>query len=213
MTSQVKNKVKIILSCRVRRDLSNVVLIFTLRLLLLKIRRGPFGPAPIRTRNSPDPIRARVNAHLRSIMEFGSVVWTGAAKTHVQRLERVQHKILMWLVTHSTKPSQSLDYHHLLSHFGVSCIRIRLVQLDLTFLHSLFPGRIKSADIVGMFGLCAPARRSRGRSILHEPTARVETIRAGMFCRLPRHVNEMYERVADAHLFASRATFMTSQLF
>ena len=60
VTSQVKNKVNIIVSCRVRRDFSNAVWIFTLRLLLLKIRRGPFGPPPIRTCNSPDPIRARV---------------------------------------------------------------------------------------------------------------------------------------------------------
>ena len=158
----------------------------------------------------PAPLITAFNAHVRSIMEFGSVVWAGAAKTHVQRLERIQHKMLMWLANHSTNPSQSLDYHHLLSHFGVSCIRTRLVQRDLTFLHSLFSGRIKSADIVGMFGLCVPARRTRGRAILREPTARVETIRAGMFCRLPRHVNEMYERVADADLFARRATFMTS---
>ena len=31
-------------------------------------------------------------------MKFGSVVWAGADKTHVQRLERVQHKMLCgWL--------------------------------------------------------------------------------------------------------------------
>ena len=42
-----KNKVNIILSCRVRRDLSNAVWIFTLWLLLLKIRRGgPLGHPP-----------------------------------------------------------------------------------------------------------------------------------------------------------------------
>ena len=35
-----KYKVNIIVSCRVRRDISNAVWIFTLRLLLLKIRRG-----------------------------------------------------------------------------------------------------------------------------------------------------------------------------
>ena len=41
-----KNKVKIILSCRVRRDLSNAVWIFALRLLLLKIRRGALWATP-----------------------------------------------------------------------------------------------------------------------------------------------------------------------
>ena len=57
-----KNKENIIVSCSVRRDLSNAVWIFTLRFLLLKIRRGrgPFGPPPLRTCNSPDPIRERV---------------------------------------------------------------------------------------------------------------------------------------------------------
>ena len=158
----------------------------------------------------PEPLITAFNAHVRSVIEFGSIVWAGASKTHIQRLERIQHKMLIWLATHSTRPSQSLDYHQLLSHFGVSCIRARLVQRDLTFLHSVFSGRIRSTDIVGMFGLCVPCRRTRGRAILHEPTARVETIRAGMFCRLPRQVNGMYEHVASADLFASRGTFMKS---
>ena len=41
-----KNKVNIIVSCRVRRDLSNAVWIFTLRVLLLKIRRGALWATP-----------------------------------------------------------------------------------------------------------------------------------------------------------------------
>ena len=158
----------------------------------------------------PAPLITAFNAHVRSIMEFGSVVWAGAAKTHVQRLERIQHKMLMWLAFHSTKPSQSLDYDHLLSHFSVRSVRSRLVQRDLTFLHSVFSGRVRSAEILGMFGLSVPSRRTRGRAILHEPTARVETIRAGMSCRLPRHINRMYKSVAGADLFARRGAFMTS---
>ena len=158
----------------------------------------------------PAPLITAFNAHVRSVMEFGSVVWAGAANTHLQRLDRVQHKMLMWLTTHSSKPSQNLDYHHLLSHFSVKSIRTRLLQRDLTYIHSVFSGRVKSADIVGMFGLCVPSRRTRGRAILHEPTARVETVRAGMFCRLPRRINEMYRSMAGADLFASRGTFMTS---
>ena len=41
-----KNKVNIILSYRVRRDLSNAVWIFALRLLFLKIRRGALWATP-----------------------------------------------------------------------------------------------------------------------------------------------------------------------
>ena len=157
----------------------------------------------------PEPLITAFYAHIRSIMEFGSIVWAGAAKTHIERLERVQHKILMWLATHSTKPSQSLDYGHLLTHFRVKSIRTRLMQRDLTYLHSVFSGRINSVDIVGMFALCVPSR-TRARAVLYEPTARVETVKAGMFCRLPRHINAMYSTVTDADLFSSRGTYMTS---
>ena len=55
VTSQVKNKVNMIVSCTVRRDLSSAVWIFKLRLLLLKIRGGaPLGPpsGPV-TRQTP----------------------------------------------------------------------------------------------------------------------------------------------------------------
>ena len=150
------------------------------RMTLIGLPRGPG--------NLPNQLQTGV----RSILEFGSVIWGGAAKTHLQRLERVQHKMLMWLATHSNRPSHSLDYHDLLSHFSVHSISTRLAQRDLTFIHSVFSGRIKSTDIVEMFGLCVPARRTRGKAILNEPTARVETVRAGMFCRLPRHVNFLY---------------------
>ena len=45
-------------------------------------------------RFSPGPLLTAFNAHVRSIIEFGSVVWAGAARSHLQRLERVQHKML-----------------------------------------------------------------------------------------------------------------------
>ena len=34
-------------------------------------------------------------ANVKSIIEYGGVVWSGAIKTHLKRLERVQHKFLI----------------------------------------------------------------------------------------------------------------------
>ena len=48
-------------------------------------------------RIEPAPLVAAFNAHVRSILEFGSVIWSGAAKSHITRLDRVQHKFLIWL--------------------------------------------------------------------------------------------------------------------
>ena len=40
-------------------------------------------------------------ANVRSILEYCSVVWAGAANTHAVRVDRVQHKFLIWLLTHT----------------------------------------------------------------------------------------------------------------
>ena len=42
-------------------------------------------------------VRVSYFAHVRSLLEYCSVVWAGAAKTHTDRLERVQHRFLIWL--------------------------------------------------------------------------------------------------------------------
>ena len=44
---------------------------------------------------------AAFNANVRPILEYCSVIWAGAAKTHLVRVERVQHKFLMWLASHT----------------------------------------------------------------------------------------------------------------
>ena len=37
--------------------------------------------------------------HPYSIREYGCAIWGGAAKSYVERLERVQHKFIMWMAT------------------------------------------------------------------------------------------------------------------
>ena len=39
---------------------------------------------------SPSPLIVGFNAHIRSIVEFGSVIWARTAKTHVKRIETIQ---------------------------------------------------------------------------------------------------------------------------
>ena len=158
-------------------------------------------------RFEPAPLVTAFNAHVRSILEFGSVIWSGAAKSHTVRLDRVQHKFLIWLAVNSNRPSDSLDYAHLLSHFGVPRISSRLVQHDLVFLHGVFNDRFDSTVIQGMFGLAVPARDTRTRPILHVPTARVETVKNGMFCRIPRRANLLYATIPGADLFGGRYSF------
>ena len=116
--------------------------------------------------------------------------------------------MLMWLATNSSRPSSSLGYDELLSHFGILSMEARLKQRDLSYMHAVFAGRVRSAEVLGMFGLAVPARRTRGRPVLHVPIPRVETIKNGLLCRLPKHVNALCAAVPEADLFGSRGSFM-----
>ena len=51
--------------------------------------------------------------NVRPILEYCSVIWAGAAKTHLARVERVQHQFLMWLASHTQPTCPSLEYDRL----------------------------------------------------------------------------------------------------
>ena len=98
------------------------------RMLGLLIRGMQQSAVPRRARFRFKPLLSVFYAHVRSIIEYGSVVWSGAAVTHLKRLERIQHSFLIWLACSSDSRSENLSYDHLLQHFNVPSIRSRLIH-------------------------------------------------------------------------------------
>ena len=75
--------------------------------------------ASVGRRFKPFPLIVAFNVHVLSILEFDSIIWFGAAKSHIVQLERVQHKFLIWLAANCDSPCASFEYVRLLSHFNV----------------------------------------------------------------------------------------------
>ena len=73
-------------------------------------------------------------SNVRFILEYNYVVWAGAAKSHTERVDRVQHKFLMWLNSHTTVFCPSLSYKALLNHFELPSLASRRIQYDPLFL-------------------------------------------------------------------------------
>ena len=123
---------------------------------------------------------------VRSILEYASVVWAGAADSHTARVDRVQHKFLMWLSHHSsTGSAPSLSYPDLCRHFKIPSLASRRVQHDLLFLKNILNSNMDTPLLLPSFSLHVPTRSTRSRHLLYEPRARVNTVQRGMFCRLP----------------------------
>ena len=153
------------------------------------------------------PILTAYFGNIRSILEYGCVLWGGAAKCHLDRLERVQHKFLIWLAfhVHTSRPSQSLSYHDLLQLFKISSLSQRRLQYDICFVHKILSGRVDSARLLGSFPLHVPQRRTRGalHQLLHVPMPRVETVRRGLFRRAVLVFNAHVGRCPEADPFNS----------
>ena len=101
-------------------------------------------------------------ANVRSILEYGCVIWGGAAKSHVERLERVQHKFLMWMATRSRQTvTHSLAYDELMRSFSIPNLKARRLQYDLVFLRNIYRGQVDSPFLLSCFPLHIPGRATR----------------------------------------------------
>ena len=142
-------------------------------------------------------------AHVRSILEYCSVVWNGAASTHTDRISRIEHKFLMWLNANCRDRSASLAYGDLLKHFNLTSVYARRVQHDVMFIRNVFNGRILSSFLLHSFSLNVPCRATRQQAsvLFNVPFARVNTVKEGLFCRLPKQLNRLLNSHPTVDMF------------
>ena len=149
-------------------------------------------------------------SYVRSNMEYCSVIWAGAAQSHTVRLQRIEHKFLMWLNAHCRLQSPSMAYADLLSHFNLVSVSSRRTHHDLMFIYNVFNGKISSSLLLQSFSINVPSRftRQQSHTLLHVPYARVNTIKEGLYTRLPRQLNKFADKCPNADVLAdSRLQF------
>ena len=141
-------------------------------------------------------------ANVRSILEYGCVIWGGAAKSHVERLERVQHKFLMWMATRSRQTvTHSLAYEELMRSFSIPSLKARRLQYDLVFLRNIYRGQVDSPFLLSCFPLHIPGRATRCLSLFQTAYARVNTVKSGIFNRLSEEMNCFLRQVLGVDIF------------
>ena len=162
---------------------------------------------PRRAKFNHKALLAAFNAHVRSVVEYASVTWSGAAKTHLVRFERLQHRFLMWLASSSQGRCESLDYDYLLAYFKTTSIKARFTQTDIFFMRNVFHRKIDSDHLTSLFGLTVPGRRSRHTGLFNVPFGRVNTVKSSFLTRLPLTCNRFLQEEPTADLFHQSRTF------
>lgn len=146
-------------------------------------------------------------ANVRSILEYCSVVWNGAAETHMKRIERVQHRFLDWL-GYRFRGLSMLSYEDLLKTFSVETLTARRTQYDILFIRKVHRHIIDSSFLLEHLPLSVPKRSFRHRAVFDVPFGRTNTIKNSFFSRAPRLCNEFLDRNRDIDLWTdSRGMF------
>ena len=98
--------------------------------------------------------------------------------------------------------ASSLDYGDLLAHFRIPSLASRRVQHDLLFIRNLFHSRLDSHILLRSFYLHAPTRSTRTQPLFYEPRPRVNTVKRGLFLRVPQLANSFLRGVPEVDFFA-----------
>ena len=155
------------------------------------------------------PILAVYFGNVHSVIEYGCVIWGGAAPTHLKRLDRIQHKFLSWLSLYVQRhrSSNSLSYHDLLQQFNVSSLEKRRLMYDVSFVHNILCGRVDSAYLLGCFPLHVPQRRTRAgpAQLLHVQVSRISVVgltylpKSSLSVAVSRSMHGKYVRITKPH--------------
>jgi hypothetical protein len=98
---------------------------------------------------------------VRSILEFGSVIWNPYYTLHSQRIESLQRSFTRHLAFNSVKVSNRSTYEERLRLFKMNTLCERRRMLDLVFLHNIVRGSLVFSDILDGIQLNVPVLNAR----------------------------------------------------
>ena len=182
------------------------------RMLGLLMRSIQTSPCARRPDFNHHAILSAYKAHVMSAMEYASVIWSGAAATHLKRMERLHHRFLMWLGCKTQPRCPSMDYASLLSHFNSQTVKARFIQADIKFLQSVLHGRLDCQSLVSMFSLAVPTRRTRHTGMFHVPGGRVNSVRNSFMSRIPATCDALLKKAPETDFFYSPSSFRSQVL-
>lgn len=105
---------------------------------------------------------------VRSICEYGSIIWSPYQSGHKQTIEKIQQKFLRFLSFKCSiirEPHSS--YTPLLTILNLETLEQRRLRLDLYFSYKLFSGNIDCPEFLSRFSFHTPIRNSRSKNTFY----------------------------------------------
>lgn len=125
---------------------------------------------------------------VRSILDFGCVIWSPFFKCHIARIERVQKKFLKAIDYRMGRGRNS--YTNSLSYYNLLSLESRRTQFDLMFLYKIINSIIDSPLLLGRISFKIPQRTARHKILFATPCSRTKYVSNFYFNRCLNYYNK-----------------------
>ena len=140
---------------------------------VIKIRNKAFSNLGFIKRScidfhNPNALKTLYFSFIRSILEYGSLIWTSASTNHLQSLDRVQNNFLRFIsfqckinrIPHS-------NYEGLLQYLNIKSLNTRRITCNLIFLFKLINNFIDCPELLELINFKYPSRLTRTKQLFY----------------------------------------------
>lgn len=113
---------------------------------------------------NPKPMLLVYNSVVRSILEFGTVIWNPLYKVHGDRIEKIQRKFTRMLSYKCGLRNTLNSYEDRLSHFEMLSLKERRTSADISCLYKLLHNKLDSPTSLANIPIRVPQRHSRNHN-------------------------------------------------
>lgn len=144
--------------------------------------------------NDPHIAKCLYTSLVRSILEYGSPVWSPFYACHVNRLESVQRQFLLFaLSTLNWENRLALPkYEHRLLLLDLNTLSDRRIISNVMFMCKLLNGNINYSVLLNYINVKCPLRQSRFYNFLSLSNSKVNYIQNEAFNSICKNFNEYY---------------------
>lgn len=122
-----------------------------------------------------DLIKLLYFAFVRSVLEYGAIVWNPHYNVHVNHLESVQRRLLKYLSfkLDGVYPQMGFSHNDLLTRHRVDALQDRRIKSQIIFLSQLLQGNIDCPSFLEKIKFLVPRAESRNPPTFYLPTPRI----------------------------------------
>jgi len=129
---------------------------------------------------------------VRSICEYGSIIWSPYTSIHKNKIESIQQKFLRFVSFQCSIPREPhSSYTPLLTMLSIETLEQRRLRLDVYFAYKLFSGSFDCPTFLSYFSFHVPIRNTRSLNTFYLKTKVTNYISNTPHNRIMKTINEL----------------------